>query len=324
MLLVDFLPPKPDIRWTLALQMGITHAVTKLNPHLTGENPPWDIDVLHRAKKRFEQAGITLCGLEGDQMDMDRIKQGKPGRDKDLDYYCQMLDNMGQFGIQLICYNFMAQIGWFRTNTEIEERGGALVSGFDATEIDDTTSTSSERITESALWDNYKYFVSAVSPAATAAGVKMGLHPDDPPWSPLHGIDRIFTSAESVRTALNVVDSPSHGLTFCQGTYTAMGEDVSSLLQEFIPKNKVFFVHFRDVRGVAGSFVETFHDNGPTDMAAMLSLYHELGFDGPIRVDHVPSMAGESNCEPGYGTQGRLFAVGYLKGLLDAANISYR
>lgn len=323
MLLVDFLPPKPDVRWDLARQMGITYAITKLNPQLTCENPPWDIDVLRAAQERFGQAGLTLYGLEGDQMDMERIKQGTPGRDEDLARYRQMLRNMGELDIRLICYNFMAQIGWFRTNTEIRERGGALVSGFDANEIESAPLTEAGEISEAAVWENYQYFIRAVAPQAEVAGVKMGLHPDDPPWSPLCGIGRIFTSAQAVRRALSLIDGPFHGATFCQGTYTAMGEDVQALAREFAGAGKLLFVHFRDVRGTRGSFVETFHDNGPTDMPAMLRLYHELGFDGPIRVDHVPGMAGESNDDPGYGSQGRLFAVGYLKGLLDAQNIPY-
>ena len=118
----------------------------------------------------------------------------------------------------------------------------------------------------------------------------MGLHPDDPPVSPLQGIARIFTSPDAVRKALSLSDSPSHGLTFCQGTYVTMGAPVAELVREW--KDRIFFVHQRDVAGTAENFHETFHDNGPTDMAAMLRVYKEVGFDGPLRSDHVPTMAG--------------------------------
>ena len=324
MLLADFLPATPDRRWELARQVGVTHAIVKLNPDLTGNNPPSDIDVLRAAKRRFEDAGFTLYGLEGDQMDMERIKEGKPGRDEDLEGYCRMLRNMGELGIPLICYNFMARIGWFRTRTGIEERGGARVTGFDLADLEGQGLTEAGEISEAAMWSNYEYFIRAVAPVAAKGGVKMGLHPDDPPLSPLRGIGRIFSSADGVRRALDLVDYPTHGVTFCQGTYTTMGEDVPALAREFAAAKKLFFVHFRDVRGRPEKFAETFHDNGPTDMPAMMRLYHELGFEGAVRVDHVPDMAGEEKAEAGYGAQGRLFALGYLKGIFDALNIPYQ
>jgi mannonate dehydratase len=346
MILADFLPPKPDARWKLALQTGVRHAIVKLHPALTGENPPSDIDVLRRAKDRFAEAGITLIGLEGDQFDMQRIKQGRPGREKDFDRYRQMLENMGELGIGLLCYNFMARIGWFRTRTGVEQRGGALVSAFDADDTqpagtDAPTDVPAEEPdpTESALWDHYSRFLDEVLPTAERAGVVMALHPDDPPISPLRtvgrgspGVDncspsavgRIFTSAASTRRAMELHPSPAHGVTFCQGTFRAMGEDLPATARSFVQQGQLRFVHLRDVRGTRERFTETFHDNGPTDMPAMIRLYAELGFDGPIRVDHVPTMAGESNTEPGYQSLGRLFAVGYLKGMLDACGVAYR
>ncbi len=317
MFIVDFLPFDPDIRWDLAQQMGIRHAIVKLHPKTTGRAPPSDIDTLAEAKRRFAERGLELYGLEGDPMDMERIKQGKPGRDEDLERYCEMLRNMGELGIPLICYNFMAEIGWFRTQTGIPERGGALVSGFDSKDLEGTPLTEAGEISEEAMWEHYEYFLKAVLPAAESAGVKMGLHPDDPPVSPLRGIGRIFSTPDGVRRALSLSNCPEHGVTFCQGCYTTMGADVRALANEFASQDRLFFIHFRDVRGSPTRFRETFHDNGPTDMPTLLRHYRDIGFSGPIRVDHVPTMAGERNDDPGYGAQGRLFAVGYLKGILD-------
>ncbi len=113
-------------------------------------------------------------------------------------------------------------------------------------------------------------------------------------------------------------NSPSHGLTFCQGTYVTMGEDIEKLVLEW--KDKINFVHIRDVIGTPDNFRETFHDNGPTDMFKMMLLYHTIGFDGAIRSDHVPTMAGESNTHVGYEMKGNLFGIGYIKGLMEAAN----
>jgi mannonate dehydratase len=319
MILADLLPSRPDRRWQLARQVGVVHALAKLNPALTGERPPWGLDVLARAQRRFADAGLKLIGLEGDQFDMDRIKLGLPGRDEDLENYQRMLRNMGELGIPLLCYNFMANVGWFRTRTDIPERGGARVSGFKLGDVRHATSLEAGKVSEAAMWENYAYFVRAVLPVAEEAGVKMGLHPDDPPVSPLHGIGRILTSGDGIKQALALSKSPAHGFTFCQGSLRAAGEDLEALAREVA--GRIVFIHFRDVAGTREDFRETFHDNGPTDMAGMLRLYDRLGLDVPLRVDHVPNLAGEENAEPGYGALGRLYAVGYLRGLCNAADI---
>jgi mannonate dehydratase len=90
-----------------------------------------------------------------------------------------------------------------------------------------------------------------------------------------------------------------------------------------VRRKKIFFVHFRDIAGTREKFHETFHDNGPTDMARMLKIYHENGFQGPLRLDHSPTFAGEGQRATGYTMQGRLFAMGYIKGLLDAQGIPF-
>ncbi|MFZ2643697.1 MAG: mannonate dehydratase, partial [Verrucomicrobiia bacterium] len=121
--------------------------------------------------------------------------------------------------------------------------------------------------------------------------------------------------------AIALAPSPSNGVTFCQANFKLMGCDVAAWARRFAAQGKMFFVHFRDVRGTAERFEETFHDDGTTDMPAMLKLYHELGFTGPLRVDHVPTMAGEKNEQPGYESLGRLFALGYTKGVMQALKI---
>jgi len=314
MIIADFLPPIPDRRWDYARQMGIRHAIVKLNPSLTGKDAPDTPGILATAKQRFADAGLELIGLEGDQFDMENIKLGRAGRDTDLERYRRMLQHMGACGIPLLCYNFMATIGWFRTRHALVERGGALVSGFDATDLQNAETLG--HISETKLWDNYQYFIEAILPTAEQAGVTMALHADDPPMSPLRGIARIFTNADAVAKALAVSDSPSHRLTLCQGTFRAMGEDPAAVIERFA--DRIAFVHFRDVQGSVPCFRETFHDNGPSDMPALMRLYQNLGISVPIRVDHVPTLAGENNDDPGYTALGRLFAVGYLKGILEA------
>ena len=306
------LPVKQDIRWQLAAQLGVKYAVTKAAPELSGLPDPSEFSALKTVRDRFAEAGFTLYALEGDEFDMSRIKLGLPGRDEDIDRYRRMLANMGKLGLKVLCFNFMAGVGWFRSRNDLTERGGALTSGFDISEIHNDVPLA---ITEEQLWDNLFYFLKAVVPAASEAGVKLGMHPDDPPVSPLLGYSRILTSAEAYRRVLNEIKDPALGVTFCQATFRAMGEDVFALLEEFAPR--LYFFHFRDITGTRTKFRETFHDNGPTDMPKLIEKLYECAPECLIRPDHTPTMAGEDNGEFGYTMQGNLFATGYLRGILE-------
>jgi mannonate dehydratase len=146
----------------------------------------------------------------------------------------------------------------------------------------------------------------------------MALHPDDPPTSPIRGQDRIVTSVENYDRILDLHPSDHHGITFCQGNFAAMGADVPGAIRHF--GDDIHFAHFRDVEGEATDFTETWHDEGPTDMEAAMQAYHDVGFEGSIRPDHVPTMAGEENDSPGYHDKGRLFAVGYMRGLMQTVS----
>jgi len=313
-----FFGNQPDEKWQLCRQMGITDAIAKLAPELTGGPAIDDYESFARSKAIFESNGFKLIGLEGDQFDMTRIKLGLAGRERDVERYQCMLENMGRLGVALLCYNFMAT-GWYRTDINLPERGGAVVSGFSLEKARAEPVSRLGTFSQDQIWENYHWFIEQVMPVAQANGVKMALHPDDPPVSPLHGISRILTSADSIRKALSFSASPSHGLTFCQGTYATMNENVHELIHEFGTQQKIHFVHIRDVTGTPENFRETFHDNGPTDMFKMMRAYRQVGFDGPLRSDHVPTMAGESNEHFGYEMKGNLFGIGYIKGLMDAA-----
>jgi len=310
-----FFGNKPDEKWQLCKQMGIDDAIAKLAPELTGMPSIDDYESLATSKKVYEANGFNLIGLEGDQIDMTRIKLNLEGKEADIEKYCSMLENMGKLGVKLLCYNFMYP-GWYRTHKSLPERGGATVSGFSYEAALKEPISKYAPISETQLWENYQYFIEQVMPVAEANGVKMALHPDDPPISPIHGISRILTSADAIRKALSFSNSPSHGLTFCQGTYTTMGEDVEALIYEFA--QRIHFIHIRDVTGTPENFRETFHDNGPTDMFKMMKAYKAIGFEGPLRSDHVPTMAGENNEHVGYEMKGNLFGIGYIKGLMDA------
>jgi mannonate dehydratase len=229
-----------------------------------------------------------------------------------------LLRHMGAVGIPVWCYEFMAVHGWLRTSTMIPARGGALVTGYDHRLMQKGGLTDAGVVTEQRLWDNYAYFLERVLPVAEEAKVKLALHPDDPPLSPIRGVGRIMRSLVNFDRALALANSPYHGITLCQGNFRLMTDDLPAAIRHFGKQRKIFFAHFRDVRGTPRKFVETFHDDGPTDMLACLKAYHDVGFDGVIRPDHVPTLEGDSNDMAGYSTMGRLFAIGYIKGLNES------
>ena len=208
--------------------------------------------------------------------------------------------------------------GWLRTSSSYPERGGALVTEFNMADFRPTGA----RITAKALWENYEYFIKAVIPEAEKHGIKLALHPDDPPVPALGGVERIMISKANIKKAVyDIVSSDSLGITMCQANVFIMGEDLEKTIKEFA--EKIFFVHFRNTKGTPNHFRETFHDNGDMDMAALMRAYVKNGVDVPIRVDHVPTMAGERSKLPGYDAMGRLFAIGYLKGILDSCKYGF-
>lgn len=327
------LPAHPGEKWLLAKQLGVVRAISKLATPLTGMKPPYDFESLRFQKTRFDDAGIELIGLEGDQFDMNRIKLGLKGRDEDIEHYQRMLVNMGKLGIPLLCYNFMAVIGWLRTSTAAPGRGGALCTKFEHARIAETLLTEAGEVSEEKLWSNLEYFLKAVIPVAEAAGVRMALHPDDPPISPIRGIGRIIRTVADYKKVFALVPSPANGATFCQATFSIMEDvqDIGAVAADLIGMKKVFFIHARNVLGDRWNFQETFPDEGLTDYAKLFRIYHEAGYNGPMRSDHSPAMAGETDFDPakgamssGYETKGMLFDVGYLKGILRGVGVPYR
>jgi len=314
----DVLPPCRHRLWTIAKQSGATHAVSRLPLGADGKIS-WEFMELLHLRENFRNFGLHLeviePGLDGQMHDM---KLGTGDRDTDIELCKQLIRNMGTLGIPVFCYNFMAKFNWIRTSTTTPTRGGALVTSYDHALMEHAPLTDAGIVTEERLWENLKYFLEAIVPVAEEHNVKLALHPDDPPVRSIRGISRIITSAEAMLKAIDLVPSTHSGITLCQGTLAAAGEDIPDVIREFGRKKKIFFVHFRDVVGTAERFTEAFHDDGQTNMLEAIRAYKEVGFDGPVRIDHAPTMEGEDNIDPGYAEMGRLFALGYLKGLLES------
>ncbi len=310
-------------RMRLARQIGVNQVIAGVAGALTKAPRSEYVSVLKNVQAKFAAHGLKVAGVESHPVPAEKIKLGLAGRDEEIENYIAAIRALSAVGVDMICYNFCAGLSWYRTKVDAQERGGALISEFDAVDARKRGLTEWGEVSEQQLWTNIEYFLKAVIPVAEKAGVKMALHPDDPPLSPLRGIARIVTSAANYRRIMNIVPSPVNGVTFCQANFVAMGENVYTLAAEWCREKKIFFVHFRDIRGTKEHFRETFHDNGPTDMARMLEVYSSNGFRGPMRPDHAPTLEGESNGSPGYAMNGKIFAIGYMIGVMQAKKLPY-
>ena len=312
MILTDYFRSQPDATWDFALQCGVHHGVIRLP-----EDDDFDLTDpthWHTVHKRFTDYGITPVVIEPMPNSVhDHIKAGDNLRDESIDKVLKMLPIMRSLQINTICFNWMAHIGWLRTSSNHPERGGAKVTAFRMSDLE----TTDKHITAEELWNNYKYFIKSVIPEAEKYGIKLALHPDDPPVPKLGGVERIMSTKANIRKALyDIVNSKSLGLTMCQANFFIMGEDLEKTIEEFA--DRIYLVHFRNTEGTPDCFRETFHDNGAIDMVKVMRAYIRNGVDVPIRVDHVPTMVGEVSVLPGYDAMGRLFAIGYMKGILEA------
>jgi mannonate dehydratase len=321
--LAELFDPGERGKMRLSAQAGVTHAIMRTGPSLAGVPAAEYESRLAAIRAELDAAGLIFAGVESHPAPAEKIKLGIEGRDEEIENYLVMIRALANAGVPLLCYNWMAGIGWYRTRVDVAERGGALVSEFDYAEAARAGLTEWGEVPQERLWENLRYFLRAVMPAAEKAGIRMAIHPDDPPVARLRGIARILTSADAIRRVFEMHPSRANGVTFCQANFALMGEDIEALAREWCAADKLFFVHLRDVEGTRERFRETFHDNGPRNLAAMLKLYHEAGFDGPIRPDHAPTMQGERNDKPGYAVTGKVFAIGYMKGALDAYGIPY-
>jgi mannonate dehydratase len=308
-----------NLRW--AAQCGVTDLVHRY--------PGEKLEDLVQARRHAAEYGLSLSVIEG-YLPLERIKQGCDDG-TELAALKQLIRNMGQAEVPILCYNFMAGTDWVRTRLNIPERGGALVTGFSLQDVQqaillghDSGHSDYQRdeqiVTASQLWQRLERLLSEVVPVAEKAGVTLTMHPDDPPLPELLGKARIMNSVENFLRLVELVPSRHNAICFCQGNFVAMGADIPDAVRRLGPH--IRYVHFRDVRGTAEAFVETFHDNGPTDMVAAMSALQAVGFDGPLRPDHVPQLAGEEDGEPGYTMLGRLFAYGYIRGLMQATSRS--
>ena len=317
--IAEFLPPTPSPLWKLSKQAGVDWAVGGLpfNEPFNGTDAPWDYLPLVRMKQRYESSGFNLAVIES-RPPLNKAKRGLPGGDEEIDTVCTLIENMGRLGIPVWCYEWMTDFNWMRTSTSTISRGGSVVTSFDNNLMKDAPLTENGPISEEKLWETLEYFLKKVLPVAEKWNVKLAMHPDDPPLSPIRGVGRIMRSIKNFQRLLDLVPSPMNGITMCQGNFTLMTEDLPGVIRHFGKQDKIFFIHFRDVRGTPEKFEETWHDEGQTDMLACMQAYKGINFEGVLRPDHVPTVEGDSNENAGYSSFVRLYAIGYIRGLRQA------
>jgi mannonate dehydratase len=304
-------------RIAFAKQLDVLGAV--MGVRTSPDVKPWESKAIITNKEAWENAGLRWNVVEGPPTLGEKTKLGLEGRDEEISNFITLMKNLKQHaGIDVICYNWMPVIGWYRTDNAKPGRGGALMTAFDYEAVKDAPVTKYGEVTKEALWKNLEYFLKAVIPEAEKIGMKLAMHPDDPQVDSIKGIGRIMNTVDNFKRMLKIYPSPSNGITMCQGNFSLMGVDIPKLVREW--KDNIHFVHFRNVRGGKFKFEETFHDEGQIDMYEAMKAYYDIGFKGAIRPDHVPCMATDINDFPGYSNLGILYALGYIRGLMEAVS----
>lgn len=313
-------PDADEAELQFVKQMGVDYAV------LWTDASKASAEYYSSRREVFEQSGIQVYGFGNrDVHNQDAITLGLDNRDAKIEEYKRHLRNLGQAGIPYTTYAHMANGIW---STEREAtRGRASARGFDLDKAQHghwnnvlygLPLSHGRQYHENEIWDNFEYFIKEVAPVAEEAGVRIGIHPDDPPEPELAGIPRcIFSNFEGYRQAMEISDSPNVGLCLCVGCWLEggdlMGKNVLETIKYFGEQGKIFKVHFRNVDAPLPHFIETFVDDGYMDMYQVMKALREVDFNGVIIPDHIPSMANDRRV-------GTAFTIGYMKALVERAN----
>lgn len=318
---------------------GVTGVVSALYDVPVGES--WPREKIERLAADIDAEGLELAVIESIPVHED-IKLGRPNRDRLVDQYAESVRSMGEAGVHVLCYNFMPVFDWLRTDLDMRLPDGSSALAYDDAQLAridlskgtgdlpgwatayDTATLSGlldafSRVSEEQLWDNLAWFLERVVPVAESAGVRMAIHPDDPPWS-IFGLPRIITSAAALDRFVGLVDSPANGVTFCTGSLGASaGNDLTAMARRLGRMKRIHFAHCRNVKRTGPrAFHEVAHPsrNGDVDMLGVLRALKETGFDGPMRPDHG-RMIWDEHGRPGYGLYDRALGATYLQGLWE-------
>ncbi len=312
---------RDDDDYRVMAQLGVRHVCADLdgNPH------EWTLDDLLRHRERIEGFGLSLDMIQlpmgslpiEEQQSPDILSAG-PQRDRQIDSICHLVENLARAGIPAAKYNLNI-IGIPRTTPE-RGRGGSLHSAFrwDQTDQDAPPSTIVGPLSEEENWERIDYFLERVVPVATENRIRLACHPHDPYTPPgYRGVTRVLGTVDGLKKLVQMHESPYHGLNFCQGSIAEMLDDprneIDEVIRWFGSRDKIFNVHFRNIRGRRLSFMETFPEDGDMNMWQALKTYAEVGYKYMIMPDHVPQVSGRDPQGVGFA-----FCFGYIAGLLQA------
>lgn len=318
---------------------GITGVVSAIYTVPVGD--VWKEEDIKNLKNMVNEVGLELKVIESVPIHED-IKMGLPTRDRYIENYGETLHRLSKAGIEVVCYNFMPVFDWTRTELDyvLEDGSKTLIYDNDqivkikpdATDLElpgwDSSYSEAEltdllnkyrQITEEDLWRNLEYFLKKIIPVAEECGIKMAIHPDDPPWS-IFGLPRIITNEANLERFLKIVDSPYNGITMCSGSLgCASFNDYIKMVRKFGKMGRIHFAHLRNVKLLDNnSFMETAHYSacGSLDMVEILKAYKEIGFTGYVRPDHG-RMIWDEQGKPGYGLYDRALGAMYLLGIWE-------
>lgn len=309
-------------RLTFAQQLGASGVL--LNTPVMPSEQRWEQTDLAWLRRRCDNYGLRLEALENVPVSFyDRAMLGLDGRDEQIANYQATIRNMGAAGITVLGYHWMPNGVW-RT-PDVRGRGGAIVTAFDEALVDAHPLRAGVRehplaggrsFSAAQMWDNYCYFMERVLPVAEEAGVRLALHPDDPPLPELGGIARLFHDFDGFERAMTTFRSPNHGLDFCMGCWSEMGPDPITAIRHFGGRGQIVYVHMRDVQGCVPKFQECFLGEGNVDVVAAVQALKQVNFTGFIIDDHVPRLIDDTE----WCHRGRAHATGYIQALVDAVN----
>ena len=295
-----------------AAQLGVSGVVVHL-PDLPGDGR-WEYEPLLKMRQNIESYGLRVESVENTPWEWyEQAMLGGPGAGEEIDNYCYTIRSLGRAGIPVLGFCWMPNSVW-TTSVNTPARGGARARSFDLNLVDKKVLTHGRVYTEEEMWATFARFIKRVIPVAEESGVKLALHPDDPPVESLGGIARIFRNLEGFKRAVELAASSNFGLNFCMGSWSEMGPGVPEALAYFGARGKIFYVHFRDVKGYVPKFEECFLGEGNVNVVDAVKILKSVGFDGCMENDHVPIMMDED----GWAPLSRAYATGYIAGLVAA------
>ncbi|HVB96220.1 MAG TPA: mannonate dehydratase [Chloroflexota bacterium] len=316
-----------DHKLAWVAQLGVEHiAVQSLeDTGIENEDGTWNAQAIKDLTKRLANFGITMdvlaLNLPSSYMTRQRfpgIMRGLPSRDAEIEIIKQNVRAAGDAGVPCLKYN-LNLLGVPRTG-RAPGRGGAMYSEFVYEKWPDHSLTEAGPMSDETVWENITYFLERVIPVAEAADVRMACHPHDPAVprdTGLRGVHCVLGSVEGLKKFISIAPSKVHGLNFCQGTVAEMckkpATEVMEAIRYFGSRDKIFMVHFRNIKGGFLDFVEVYPDNGDVDMFQAMRLYHNLGYNGMFLPDHVPQSSADSDNERQHS-----FCLGYIRALIQA------